>query len=1308
MQSGNGLGRLGRLALAALSLLPAMAMAAIGINSATVNGGSMVTVAPGANITAGLSVTTSGSGNANDWKSTGWAIATTQPASLTCDASVDYGSAGTNTDTMTVTAPASGGTYNLYLIAYNANDCGSGASTLFTLSNAVIVVQPPPTVQSINRADFDPTATGTPVAWTVVFSSAVTGVDASDFALVQAGGAVGASLQSVSGGGTTWTVTADTGIGAGGTLRLNLTDNDSIRGSDNAPLGGTGAGNGNFTGQFYTLLPRICTPDLLFCDDFERSNVGTVGNGWTVTPANCTGTTGNNGCAGIDSDIPPFNNYSRPRPNPTRSMFTRWDTVTVQSPTVNLAGKAGAQLSFWMRRGDDSFSECPEAAGENYLVRYRASDNTWKILAQYPSAPTASLCAGGVIYLPVIELPADALHANFAMQFYQPSGSGTSGSGGATGVRGYDYWHMDNVIIRETTGPTFTGAFCDNFEGGLGRWSVSAEGAPGSAAIGDARLGTLEFASSANSLDFRWGYVSAATFKTDLTGVGGDITYWLRSGTTSARDPDTNENLVVEYLNSSGVWTNLTTYLGSAAAGATYNGSHPIPDDAKHAGFRLRFRMLNGSNYDNDYWHLDDVCVGNQLTTADLAITKTRNGALVPGANATYTLSVVNNGPGTLSGSVEVVDTLPAGLSYLASSGAGWSCGANGQVVTCGWSGTLTNGSSAPPLVLTVRVEASASGTLVNTATVSGTVNDNVPGNNTASDTANLFSPGYVFTDAPCANGVAIGTSCNIIDWSPQVAGVARSGVYITALNSSGVPTQLSATVPTSVSFQFGLSCINPAANAGIQANFSALAAALPLCAGSGAAPTGGVWSGAVSLSFPAASPSVGPYAFTYGDVGNIELYMRNSVATTQQGSSGPFVVKPYGFVLSEIKPTANQAGRCAVATTPAPAITCSSAAADAALFARAGEAFSVTVTAVNGSGNATPNYGKEASAETVKLTPAKAIAAMSSEPALAGSFGSFASGKATGTAFSWGEVGIITLTPAVGDGDYLGVGDVTGTASGNVGRFYPDHFDVTVTPQCAGFIYAGQGGAGQPFTVSATARNAVGGNTLNYSAASGFAKAVNLSLATGGGAGSLYVAAAAGGNGAIPAASFVAGVGTVAHNAAAGRISYGFTAFPTLPTAIALHAEDADSVTGTALLAGSNGTASALAGRLQLSNAYGSELLPLVVPVKIQSWTATGWATNVADSCTRTTLTLPTNGNGGLSNALSTKTTASLVTPGSGGDASLRLSTPGAGNAGLVDISGNVVRGGNTWLALPVPSARACFGVCGPRSPVIYLRESF
>lgn len=1319
----NGLVRTLRNVFSALVLaLPVAAWAAIAINSATVNGTSTVVVVPSSAITIDLSVTTSGSGTADDWSSTRWAIAASAPAAaaMACDSSPAYSGDNTYTNPFSVTVPASAGTYNLYLIAYNTNDCSSGSSTLFTLPGAV-VVDPNPRVLSIDKLSFDPSSASTSVQWSIIFSGSVTGVDASDFVLVQAGGATGASIVSVTGSGTTWTLTANTGT-ASGTLRLNLVDDDTIK-AGAFPLGGAGAGNGNFTGTYYTLLATVCTPGLLFCDDFERSNPGSIGNGWTVSPANtsslCNGTAGNIGCGGIDSDIPPFNTYANPRANPTRSMFTRWAATTVQSPTINLSGVGGAQLSFWMRRGDDSFSECPEASGENYLVTYLASDNTWKPLAQYPAAPSASLCNGGPVYLPVIELPPDALHANFAMRFVQPSGSGDSGSGGAPGVVGYDYWHMDNVVIRQTPGSSFTGAFCDNFEAGLGRWSISAENAPAAAAIGDASIGSLAYQSASHELDLRWGYVSAATFKTDLTGVGGNISYWLRSGTTTARDPDSGENLVVEYLNSSGVWTNLATYLGSDAAGLVYNGLHAIPADAKHTGFRLRFRMLNGSGYDNDYWHIDDVCVGNLLPTADLSLTKTRTSALVPGVNADYLLTVTNNGPGNLSGSISIVDTLPTGLSYLGHSGTGWACSAVGQVVTCGWSGTLNNGSVAPVLTITVKVDASATGTLVNTATVSGTVNDPTPGNNTATDSSGLFTPYFVFTDKPCANGVAIGsgaTPCNLISWSPQVAGQALGGIYLTAVNSSGVPTQFSASSPTTVSSQFGMSCHSPAADAGIQASFSAVAAALPLCVGNGSIPT--TWSSATSLTFAAASTTVGPYSFSYADVGKVELYVRNAVATSQMGTSGAFVVKPYALVLTDIKQTASPNTANPGATTAA-----------GTRFVRAGEDFSATVTSVNASCAAslasytaaasipasckTPNFGKEQTPETVTLSSSLVTGlGLTNNPAIANpaAFGAFSNGSATGTTFSWADVGIIKLTAAIADADYIGAGSVTGITTGNVGRFYPDHFDVTVTPSCGAFVYGGQSAAspvlGQPFTVAVTARNADGISTLNYNTTSGFSKSVNLTLSSGGASGGLYVDATAGGNGAIPASKFASGFAQVNYNDASGRISYVFSVFPTVSTAIAVHAEDADSASSTALMAGSDGAASVRSGRLQLNNAYGSELLPLNVPAKVEYWTSTGWVTHLADTCT--TLTVPTNANGGLTNTLRNSTTASLSAPLSAGDSRLRLSAPGSGNTGLVDLSGVILRGGNTWLALPVLSSRACFGVCGPRSPVIYLRERY
>jgi hypothetical protein len=91
------------------------------------------------------------------------------------------------------------------------------------------------------------------VSWAAAFNENVTGVDAGDFALVPGGGIVGASITSVTPvNSASYVVTAATGTGDG-TLRLNLVDNDSIRDAALNPLGGPGAGNGNFSGPAVTI-----------------------------------------------------------------------------------------------------------------------------------------------------------------------------------------------------------------------------------------------------------------------------------------------------------------------------------------------------------------------------------------------------------------------------------------------------------------------------------------------------------------------------------------------------------------------------------------------------------------------------------------------------------------------------------------------------------------------------------------------------------------------------------------------------------------------------------------------------------------------------------------------------------------------------------------------------------------------------------------------------------------------------------------------------------------------------------------------
>lgn len=468
------------------------------------------------------------------------------------------------------------------------------------------------------------------------------------------------------------------------------------------------------------------------------------------------------------------------------------------------------------------------------------------------------------------------------------------------------------------------------------------------------------------------------------------------------------------------------------------------------------------------------------------------------------------------------------------------------------------------------------------------------------------------------------------------------------------------------------------------------------------------------SLKFTAVSPNplpAVPFTLNYSDVGKLRLWARypaTSTSPTVAGSSSEFVVKPAGFVLSEIKPTANQNGRCAVATSLAPTITCSSTAADSALFAKAGEAFSATVTAVNAAGNATPNFGKETVAEGVKLTAAKSIAAMTNVPAITGSFGAFNAGVASGASFAWSDVGVITLTPSVADADYLGAGEVTGTTSGNIGRFVPDHIDTVVTDGCVSGVYTY---SGQAFSLALAARDSSGNTTLNYDKDTALSRTVTLSQSQAAGSFSPST---------VPANSFVSGLVTASP-------AFAFVSSSTVPTTITVSGQDADAVPLVASsVAGTKRSTQIRAGRLFLGNAYGSEYLPLSLPLRTQYWD-NGWKSNTADNCT--VLTLPTAANGGLlfftqgdRNQLSVgevvaqmngSTAASIAVV--NGDARLVLrhplvssQGPGSGNYGYTDIAGAVVTGSNSaWLPAS-GNARACFGSCGPRSPVIFMRERF
>ena len=112
-----------------------------------------------------------------------------------------------------------------------------------------------PVVSSILHANFNPNNLAS-VQYTVNFSMSVTGVDISDFSLTTSG-VSGAAMSGISGSGSVYTVTVNTGSGDG-TIRLNLVDDNSIIDASSRPLGGAGIGDGSFTnGEPYTITKSL-------------------------------------------------------------------------------------------------------------------------------------------------------------------------------------------------------------------------------------------------------------------------------------------------------------------------------------------------------------------------------------------------------------------------------------------------------------------------------------------------------------------------------------------------------------------------------------------------------------------------------------------------------------------------------------------------------------------------------------------------------------------------------------------------------------------------------------------------------------------------------------------------------------------------------------------------------------------------------------------------------------------------------------------------------------------------------------------
>ena len=327
----------------------------------------------------------------------------------------------------------------------------------------------------------------------------------------------------------------------------------------------------------------------------------------------------------------------------------------------------------------------------------------------------------------------------------------------------------------------------------------------------------------------------------------------------------------------------------------------------------------------------------------------------------------------------------------------------------------------------------------------------------------------------------------------------------------------------------------------------------------------------------------------------------------------------------------------------------------------------------------------------------------------------------------TYDNVGSISLYAEVND--YLGTGNpgtnISGT-SDEVGRFYPDHFTLinnAITPSCNGtFSYMAEPAIDIIYDLQAQGIN--DGPTSNYDTDAGY------------NTGTIALRAENNSDGNDLGARLSSAVstnnwsnGSYAVNTAAASFERAATPdgpYQSLQLGLDIITEqdnrDIENQDMLGNTAKAFGTTDVRFGRLNLANAFGSELLALNMPLRAEYYGGTSYILNSDDNCTTRTdapAAAPVWGDITLPTASYTDNLAEGdTTPGIGGNVTagmdiVSLTAPGTGNDGSVTID----LAAPAWLQFDWdgdgnyvndPSATATFGVFHGNDATIYRRELY